>query len=83
MEQARKRIMRCTHPTPCEICLTDCKRAETTAKEDRIRADLLAVCVRAKRYLGDSTVLAALSAHTVSRTSVAKQLEAAIAKAKP
>ncbi len=44
MEQMRKRIMRCTHPTPCEICLTDCKRAEITAKEGEIRADLLDVC---------------------------------------
>ena len=43
-EDTRKRIMRCEHPTPCELCLTDCKRAEITAKENEIRSDLLAAC---------------------------------------
>ena len=47
MEHARKRIMRCKHPTPCELCLTDCRRAEITAKEDKIRSDLLTACEEA------------------------------------
>ncbi len=44
MEDHRKRIMRCEHPTPCESCLDDCKRAELTAKEDEIKKELLKAC---------------------------------------
>ena len=60
-EHARKRIMRCEHPTPCELCLTDCKRAELIAKEDKIRSDLLAACKEA-RYLYDHLALSTLEA---------------------
>ena len=42
----RKRTMRCEHPTPCDLCLTDCKRAEITAKENEIRSNLLTACKR-------------------------------------
>ena len=44
MERTRKLIMRCEHATPCDLCFTDCKRAEITAKENKIRSDLLAAC---------------------------------------
>ena len=53
MEHVRKRIMRCKHPTPCELCLTDCKRAEITAKEDTIRSDLLMACRRVRQWLNE------------------------------
>ncbi len=48
MEHARKRIMRCKHPTPCELCLADCRRAEIAAKEAEIRSELLEAC---KKYV--------------------------------
>ncbi len=44
MDSNRKLMMCCKHPTPCDACLDDCKRAEITAKENRVRADLLAAC---------------------------------------
>ena len=83
MEQTRKRTMRCTHPTPCEICLTDCKRAEITAKEDRIRPDLLAACKQARDYI--SEVLASerrnFGSNCESDVSLKNELKAAIKKA--
>ncbi len=44
MTNARKRTMRCSRQTTCNLCLTDCERAEITAKKSRIRTDLLAAC---------------------------------------
>ncbi len=44
MGPTRKRTMRCGHPTPCDVCLDDCRRAEIAAKENEIRSDLLAAC---------------------------------------
>ncbi len=41
MERTRKLIMRCEHPTACELCLDDCKRAEVTAHETEIKTELL------------------------------------------
>ena len=82
-EHTRKLIMRCEHPTPCELCLTDCKRAEITAKEDEIRSDLLAACKQARDYI--SEVLASerrnFGSNCESDVSLKNELEAAIEKA--
>ncbi len=44
MSNIRKRTMRCERQSACDLCLADCKRAELIAKENGIRADLLAAC---------------------------------------
>ena len=41
MCKARKDLMRCQQGSSCDSCLIDCQRAEITAKEDEIKADLL------------------------------------------
>lgn len=72
-KHTRKLIMRCKHPTPCDLCLTDCKRAEVTAKENEIRSDLLDACKEAIKC----TIVKSVD----RRLSVIPNLKAAIAKA--
>ncbi len=47
----RKRVMRCEHPTACESCLDDCRRAEIAAHENQVKDDLLAACRDALKKL--------------------------------
>ncbi len=51
MGNIRKETMRCKRETSCNLCLTDCKRAELIAKENEIRDDLLAACKETLEYL--------------------------------
>ena len=81
MEHARKRIMRCKHPTPCELCLTDCRRAEITVKENEIRSELLTACETSAACFRKLANVAMLSSSKPVLIDNAEIIEAAIAKA--
>ena len=87
MERTRKLIMRCEHPTPCDLCLTDCVRAEIAAKEDEIRTELLDACKAIWWYedeLYDEILEGDLgSIKTSGLCDALKQDNDAIEKAKP
>ena len=74
----RKRVMRCEHPTPCDTCFADCKRAEITAKEERIKADLLAACEDGIKYLDANTSGIGLESEKQNTAAFRRILEAAI-----
>ena len=40
----RKEIMRCTFSLSCDICHSDCERAEITGKRNRKIRNILTVC---------------------------------------
>lgn len=81
MCNARKDMMACNcDDLSCDSCLLDCKRAEITAKEKRITADLLAACEAFVEW-DKSLSLASASRIAVGRQEAYSKAKAAIAKA--